>query len=175
MGNSRGRRRRFGAVRELKSGQWQARYRGPDGLMRPADHTFPSKTDAEVWLTRKEAEILSGDWINPDSGRVPFPDYAAAWIDERPNLRPKTIRLYRYLLRSHLRPGFADKTVAEIKEAHVRRWRKNLLDSGVSPVTTAKAYRLLKAVLNTAVDDGSAATHAGSRAPDRKSHPSGRR
>ena len=50
MGNSKGRRRRFGAVRELKSSQWQARYRGPDGLMRPADRTFPSKTDAEVRL-----------------------------------------------------------------------------------------------------------------------------
>ncbi len=154
MGNSKGRRRRFGAVRELKSGQWQARYRGPDGLMRPADRTFPTKTDAEVWLTRKEAEILNGEWIDPDSGKVPFGKYAAAWIEERPNLRPKTIRLYRYLLRRHLRPEFESKTVAEIKEAHVRRWRKKLLDDGVSAVTTAKAYRLLKAVLNTAVDDG---------------------
>jgi integrase len=49
---------------------------------------------------------------------------------------------------------FKDKTIAEVKEAHVRRWRKNLLDSEVSAVTTAKAYRLLKAILNTAVDDG---------------------
>ncbi len=122
--------------------------------MRPAARTFPSKTDAEVWLTRKEAEILNDEWINPEAGRVPFPEYAAAWIEERPNLRPKTIRLYRYLLRSHLRPGFESRTVAEIKEAHVRRWRKGLLDSGVSAVTTAKAYRLLKAVMNTAVDDG---------------------
>jgi integrase len=154
MGNNAGRRRRFGAVRELKSGQWQARYRGPDGLMRPADHTFPSKTDADVWLTRKEAEILNDEWINPDAGRVPFADYAAAWIEERPDLRPKTIRLYRYLLRCHLRPHFESATVAGIKEAHVRRWRKKLLDSGVSTVTTAKAYRLLKAIMNTAVDDG---------------------
>jgi integrase len=154
MGNSKGRRRRFGAVRELRSGQWQARYRGPDGLMRPADRTFPSKTDAEVWLTRKEAEILNGEWINPDSGKVPFPEYAAAWIEERPNLRPKTVQLYRYLLRRHLRPHFEGKTVAEIKEAHVRRWRKKLLDSDVSAVTVAKAYRLLKAIMNTAVDDG---------------------
>jgi hypothetical protein len=29
-----------------------------------------------------------------------------------------------------------------------------LLDSGVSAVTAAKAYRLLRAILNTAVDDG---------------------
>ena len=33
-------------------------------------------------------------------------------------------------------------------------WRKTLLDSGVSAVTAAKAYRLLRAILNTAVDDG---------------------
>ena len=45
-------------------------------------------------------------------------------------------------------------TIADIKEAHVRSWRKKLLDSGVSTVTTAKAYRLLKAILYTAVDDG---------------------
>jgi integrase len=36
----------------------------------------------------------------------------------------------------------------------VRRWRKTLLDRGVGEVTVAKAYRLLKAILNTAVDDG---------------------
>ena len=36
----------------------------------------------------------------------------------------------------------------------MRRWRKNLLDAQVSAVTVAKAYRLLKAIFNTAVDDG---------------------
>lgn len=154
MANKKRRRRRFGAVRELPSGQWQARYQGPDGLMRPADTTFPTKTDAEVWLTRKEAEILDGDWINPDAGKVLLTTYAAAWIEERPNLRPKSIALYRYLLRRHITPYFEFKSVAEIKEAHVRRWRKSLLDSQVSAITTAKAYRLLKAVFNTAVDDG---------------------
>jgi integrase len=35
----------------------------------------------------------------------------------------------------------------------IRRWRKNLLDSGVGPVTVAKAYRLLKSIMTTAVDD----------------------
>jgi integrase len=156
MGNAKGRRRRFGAVRQLPSGQWQARYRAPDGLMRPAPQTFPTKTSAEQWLTRTEAELLDGDWIDPDAGLIPFAEYAAAWIEERPNLRPKTIQLYRYLLRRHLvtTPTFGTKTVSEIKDAHVRRWRKALLDSGVSPVTVAKAYRLLKAIMNTAVEDG---------------------
>jgi integrase len=35
----------------------------------------------------------------------------------------------------------------------IREWRTALLDSGVSPVMAAKAYRLLRAVLMTAEDD----------------------
>jgi hypothetical protein len=44
--------------------------------------------------------------------------------------------------------------VGELTLARVRRWRKKLLDSGTSEITTAKAYRFLRAVMNTAVDDG---------------------
>jgi integrase len=91
--------------------------------------------------------------IDPDAGRVLFGNYAADWIEERPGLRPKTIELYRYLLRRHLSPTFDARPLGEIREPHVRRWRKALLDAGVSAVTVAKAYRLLKAIFNTAVDD----------------------
>jgi len=37
--------------------------------------------------------------------------------------------------------------------ARVSRWRKKLIDSGASTITVAKAYRLPRAVFNTAVDD----------------------
>jgi Phage integrase, N-terminal SAM-like domain len=146
--------RRFGRVRELPSGRWQARYKGPDSIDRPAPRTFDSKTSAERWLTLTEAEIIQGGWTDPDAGRVLFGNYAADWIEERPGLRPKTIELYRYLLRRHLSPTFDARPMAEVREPHVRRWRKNLLDAGVSAVTVAKAYRLLKAIFNTALDDG---------------------
>jgi len=36
----------------------------------------------------------------------------------------------------------------------VGRWRKERLDAGISTVTVAKAYRLLKAIMTTAADDG---------------------
>lgn len=42
----------------------------------------------------------------------------------------------------------------QITEPRVRRWRAGLLDDGLSEVTVAKAYRLIKAIMNTAVDDG---------------------
>jgi hypothetical protein len=111
-------------------GRWQARYKGPDGIDRPAPRTFESKTSAERWLSLTEAEIIQGDWIDPDAGRVLFGAYARDWIEERPGLRPKTVELYRYLLRQHLEPAFASRALADIKEPHVRRWRKNLLDVG---------------------------------------------
>jgi integrase len=145
--------RSFGSIRKLPSGRWQARYRGPDGLLRSAPHTFAYKADASKWLALTEAELLSGGWIDPEAGRVSFSVYAAAWIDERPGLRPKTIQLYRYLLRTHLREAFGSTTVAAITEADVRRWRAGMLSAGVTPVTAAKAYRLLKAIMATAVDD----------------------
>jgi hypothetical protein len=147
MANGKGRQRRFGSIRRLPSGRYQARYPGPDGVRRAAGDTFATKTEAQDWLTLKEAEILEGDWIDPEAAEVPVPDYAATWIDERPGLRRKTILTYRGLLRKHIAPHFANATVAEVTLARVRRWRKKLLDSGVSEVTAAKAYRLLRAVL----------------------------
>jgi len=153
-GNTKGIRRRFGAVRKLPSGRWQARYLGPDDVMRPADRTFATKTEAERWLIRTEAEIIDANWVDPDAGRVPFGEYAADWIEERLGLRPKTVQLYRFLLAHYLVSAFGRVAVADIREAQVRRWRKNLLDAGVTAVTAAKAYRLLRAVMNTAADDG---------------------
>lgn len=52
------------------------------------------------------------------------------------------------------RDGAETKAIGKIKEPHVRKWRKGLLDNEVSEVTTAKAYRLLKAIFATAADDG---------------------
>jgi integrase len=147
-------RRRFGRVRLLPSGRYQVRYPGPDGVDRPAPETFATKGAAEIWLVKTEAEILNDEWLNPDDGQVPFGEYARDWIEERPDLRPKTVELYRYLLRRHLNPVFEGKAIADIKEPQIRRWRKKLLDEGASAVTTAKAYRLLKAIFATAEDDG---------------------
>jgi integrase len=147
-------RRRFGRVRRLPSGRYQARYRGPDGVDRPAPVTFATKTDAERWLARVEVQIDDDHWRDPDLGRVSFAEFAAAWIKERPGLRPNTVQVYNYVLARHIEPFFGNRAVADIREAHVRRWRGELLDSGVSAASVAKAYRLMKAIMNTAVDDG---------------------
>ncbi|WP_406297748.1 site-specific integrase [Embleya sp. NBC_00888] len=153
MANNKGRRRRFGAVRQLPSKKWQARYPGPDGKLLTADRTFATKTAAEEWLTDTESEMRRGDWIDP-RGDMVFGTYATAWIKERPNLRPRTRELYSILLRLHLMPTFGKAAIPAIKEADVRRWRATRLEGGLGLSTTAKSYRLMRAIMNTAVDDG---------------------
>jgi hypothetical protein len=51
-------------------------------------------------------------------------------------------------------PVLGKLAVADVKEGTVRRGRTSRLDSGVGVVRVVKAYRLLKAIMNTAVDDG---------------------
>ncbi len=146
-----GKKRDFGAVRKLPSGRWQARYRGPDGLMRPAPETFRIKKDATDWLSAKETEIGTGRWIDPDAGKVPFGVYAAAWIKQR-RLAETTAELYDTLLRRHLVPTFGAVAVADITPAAVRLWRAARLEVTGGP-TVAKSYALLRAVMNTALED----------------------
>ena len=132
-------RRRFGRGRKLPSGRWQARYPGPDGLDRPAPSTFPTKRDAEVWLSVTESELVQGTWLDPDAGLVPLGEFAERWVLERPGLAPKTRVLYDGLVRRHIRPELGGLAVADISRARVRSWRQGMLDAGVGPVTVAKA------------------------------------
>src|SRR5262245_35463115 len=145
-------RRRFGRVRKLPSGRWQARYPGPDGIDRPAPSTFRTKTDATVWLSYVEAAVARGDWIDPQAGRLAFGPYAKRWIAERP-LAPRTANKYERLLRLHLEPQLGTLDLVDIATPRVRSWRAERLAADVGQPTVAGAYRLLRAVLQTAVDD----------------------
>lgn len=147
-------RRRFGRVRQLASGRWQARYPGPDGQLRAAPSTFERKGDAERFLSEIETDIARGDWFDPLAGRVPLGEYTAQWIDER-DLSVRSAELYRGLLRNHITPWIGHLDLADVVPPTIRRWRRKLRDHGVSEGVMAKAYRLLHAVLTTAVEDGS--------------------
>jgi integrase len=145
-------KRAFGAVRKLPSGRYQARYRGPDGLMRPAPRTFRTKREADDWLAEKQSEMRRGEWMDPDAGKIPFGEYALVWIKQR-GVSLRTAELYESLLRLHLAPTFGRTPVADVTPAAVRAWRADRLDAGVGKSTVAKSYALMRAVMRTAVDD----------------------
>jgi hypothetical protein len=63
---------------------------------------------------------MRGDWIDPDKGEVSFGDYAARWLKEPPNLRPRTIELYELLLRLHINPYIGAVTLGKFTTPVVR-------------------------------------------------------
>lgn len=145
----------FGTTRRLPSGRWQARYIGPDGLRRSAPQTFGRKKDAQDWLAEKRTEIVRGDWLDPDRGRVRLSSYGSRWIKER-TLADTTRSLYESLFRLHVVPYLGGVHVGLVSTEIVRSWLAALADDGRSAETRAKAYRLLRAVMATAVEDGRA-------------------
>jgi integrase len=151
---NKGGHRRFGTVRKLPSGRYQIRYPGPDGRMWPGPSTFERKGDADKALVLIEAQMSAGNWTDPERGKVKLEDYAATWITQRPGLRPRSVDLYRWLLKKHIAPYIGGVPVGKLTAALVREWRAKLLANGVSVSMAAKAYRLLRAIMATAVDDG---------------------
>ena len=145
--------RRFGNVRRRESGRYQIRYPGPDGRMRTGPETYERKSDADKALVLIEAQMASGEWTDPERGKVKLSDYAAVWITQRPKLRPRTVDLYRWLLSKHIAPYLGGVPIGKLSTAMIREWRANLLGNGVSVSMAAKAYRLLRAVLMTAVEE----------------------
>jgi integrase len=148
-------RRRFGNVRKLPSGRFQARYVGPDGVTRTAQGTFGTERLATKWLTVTESEIIRGDWQAPEGGEVELGEYGVRWIAER-TLAPRTREAYEDLFRLYVSPHLGSMTLDSIKPQVIRRWRSRLLDEGKAEPQAVKAYSLLRAILNTAVNEDGA-------------------
>lgn len=87
-----------------------------------------------------------------DAGKVSFGPYADDWLKHR-KLEDRTRERNESVIRVHIKPTFGAGSLAAITTPRVRAWRTALLEDGVGEPTVVKAYQLLRAILNTAVDD----------------------
>jgi integrase len=155
MADARKRARSFGTARRLPSGRWQVRYYDQAGIRHTAPRTFPSKADANRYLAQVEADLLRGAWTDPRLARITFGEWVERWWPTTADLRPGTRTFYDYLLRRLLLPAFEDTPLGRIDPMTVRSWLAGLHELGeVTPTTIAKAYRLLRRILNVAVEVG---------------------
>ncbi|MGI8806361.1 MAG: tyrosine-type recombinase/integrase [Acidimicrobiales bacterium] len=147
--------RQFGAVRRLPSGRWQARYLDGAGNLLTAPNTFDTKRDAGRFLDAVRTDLERGTWIDPRAAKVTLDEYAKRWLLDRTDLRPRTAELYEGLLRNHILPALGGSQLADLTPSKIRSWHADLSrrpKPGAS--TTAKAYRLVRTILGTAVTDG---------------------
>jgi integrase len=148
---ARRKRRRFGRLRHLPSGRWQAGYVGPDLKLHKAPHTFASDVAAESWLATERRKIDVGTWGSVErSDGVTLRDYGKRWLEQRP-LRTRTKLLYAGLLERLIYPELGDAQIVSLTPATIRQWHTGLGTD--KPTRNAHAYALLHAICATAVQD----------------------
>ncbi|WP_454130258.1 tyrosine-type recombinase/integrase [Microbacterium aurum] len=146
----------FGAIR-VRNGRFQASYPGPDGTRYYGPMTFSNRTDARAWLDGVRTDIARGVWVSPKAIKAEtFAQYAETWIAQRLSskgepLRPKTRQEYERQLAKGL-AVFADDRLTDITTARVREWHAARMKAGKT--AAASEARLLRAILNTAAEDG---------------------
>ena len=140
--------------RQLRSGRtsYVVYLRKPDG--RQYKRTFRIRKEAEDWIAQERTARLKGTWVDPHAGKVRLDQFSKQWLAQRVILRPRTIELYQYLLRLHVMPELGHVALDKLTPMKIRAWHAQLAtEHGVSASTAAKAYRLLRSILSTAVDD----------------------
>jgi integrase len=158
------RRRQMGGIDRLSSGRYRVRVIDPTTGERTSLGSFKAKADAERTLAVALADQSRGTWIRPASGNETLASYAAQWLETRLSrdgraLRPRVRELYEAQLRLHILPTLGHVPLSRLQPATIRRWYAALLKDGPGASTTAKCYRLLRAILNTAVADGHVAAN----------------
>jgi len=118
--------------------------------------TFTTEKAAGNFRTKVEGDELAGMAVDPRAGDITFTDYSEHWLDTRlvkgRPLSPMTRRGYDALLRRHLEPTFGKARLRRISADQVRKWYAETTKSA-SADQAAKAYRLLRAIMSTAVED----------------------
>jgi len=147
----------FGSIRRLPSGNIQARFTGPDGAKHLAPRTFLTRGDAEAWLAQVRTDISRGMWSAAPPRTLPtLAEYASRWIESRTTksgepLRPRTRSGYERILRLQLLPDpIGGLTLDAVTVADVEAWWSR--QSAGTPTWRAHCYRLLRAVMNGAVE-----------------------
>jgi integrase len=142
--------KRFTASGEAR---YDVRYRAGG---RAVEEAFKRRQDAENRVLQIEAERLRGQVVDPRRGREKLNTFAERWLEARTAkgkpLAPMTKQGYRGLLRRNIEQAIGEYALAEITPSVVRDWySKVTVNAGRDQA--AKSYRLLRAILNTAVDD----------------------
>jgi hypothetical protein len=113
---------------------------------------FDRKIDAETWLAEQTLGKRRGRAMAPARAQVTVDVYGRRYLDRHSvNLSESTAELYGHLFTKHIVARLGATAVGELTTEDVARWFGELRAD--APSTAAKAYRLLRQILNSAVED----------------------
>jgi integrase len=98
-----------------------------------------------------EHSKLEGSYVDPAAGRVTLRRYAREWQESRVH-RASTERSVEIALRVHILPFLGDRPLARLRHSDVQAWARGRAEV-LSPGSVANVYRVLSAVMRSAVRD----------------------
>ena len=141
-----------GNIERYRTGDgWRYRVRWSLSSGERRSKSFKLRKDADAWLRHIDSDRMRGIVNDPKTSDERLTDYARRWLSMR-TLAPKTVELYRSELNCHILPTFGKVKLGAITTEQIRAWHAKLVKA-TSPISAAKCYRLLRAMLTTAEED----------------------
>ncbi len=137
------------SISKRDNGRWRARYRDAGGREH-AKH-FDRKVDAQRWLDEVTAAVVTGQYVDPNAGRVTFRDYAEQWRAAQVH-RPSSQAHVETMLRRHAYPTLGDRPLSSVLPSEVQAWVKRL-STTLAPSTVAVVHSIVSSVMKAAVKD----------------------
>ena len=113
-----------------------------------------TRKHAEELLAERLSQINRGEYIEPK--KTTFEEFKEVWVKKyaETQVRLSTMALYDSLFNKHLIPAFGPLQVARITVEDVQGLKSVKMKEGLSPQTVKHILRLLRQMLNHAVDWG---------------------
>lgn len=130
---------------------WAASLLAPTGVI---TKSFDDLDTAIEWFKDGSDQIRKGTWIDPDRIGETLENYSSIWIKNKVEISGKTMATYVSQLNVHILPTLGESSLTSISNADVRAWLADLIDIGVGSTTLRQSLRLLRAILEDALNAG---------------------
>ena len=132
-----------GSLRQRPDGRWEGRYTGPDG--RQHSVYGKTKTACREAMKRKQAEVLTGSWMEP--ARLTVVQWLQTWLDNYcQHLKPASLRNYRCYTKTYFTPAFGSLQLSKLKPAHCQALLNDL-----GKRLSANSLKSIRIVLSSAL------------------------
>jgi integrase len=128
--------------------RYLVRWRDPDGRQRAQG--FERLRDANKHKTNVEADLIRGEYIDPDAGKVTFESYARRWLSVQTFDR-STADMVGDRLRLHAFPVLGHRELRHIKPSTIQAWIRSL--DSFAETYRRTIFTNVSTVFGAAVDD----------------------
>jgi integrase len=132
--------------------RYKVRYLDPDG--RELSKMYPDRqlSAAKAFLHDIESAKQQGTYLNPNSGKITFQNYAEEWLKGQ-SFKLTTRGRVRSGLKNQVYPFLGNIALGSITPTTIRNWTRWMTDRGISPGYRQLCFVHVSAILSAAIDD----------------------